>query len=89
VLRFNCLGDFFLQITISGPSLPVATLLFGGILNLLRKIRIDTGRTIPIPDETTIHEFFIRNPDVTASIPRNLSRLSSMPYSSIITISYD
>jgi hypothetical protein len=27
VLRFNCLGDFFPQITISGPSVPVATLL--------------------------------------------------------------
>jgi hypothetical protein len=27
VLRFNCLGDFFPQMTISGPSLPVATLL--------------------------------------------------------------
>jgi hypothetical protein len=26
VLRFNCLGDFFPQITISGPSVPVATL---------------------------------------------------------------
>jgi hypothetical protein len=27
VLRFNCLGDFFPQIIISGPSVPVATLL--------------------------------------------------------------
>jgi hypothetical protein len=27
VLRFNCLGDFFPQITISGPSVSVATLL--------------------------------------------------------------
>jgi hypothetical protein len=27
MLRFNCLGDFFPQITISGPSVPVATLL--------------------------------------------------------------
>jgi hypothetical protein len=25
MLRFNCLGDFFPQITISGPSVPVAT----------------------------------------------------------------
>jgi hypothetical protein len=25
VLRFNCLGDFFPQITISGPSMPIAT----------------------------------------------------------------
>jgi hypothetical protein len=29
VLRFNCIGDFFPQITISGPSVPVATLLRG------------------------------------------------------------
>jgi hypothetical protein len=27
MLRFNCLGDFFPRITISGPSVPVATLL--------------------------------------------------------------
>jgi hypothetical protein len=27
VLRFNCLGDLFHEITISGPSVPVATLL--------------------------------------------------------------
>jgi hypothetical protein len=27
MLRFNCLGDFFPQIAISGPSVPVATLL--------------------------------------------------------------
>jgi hypothetical protein len=27
VLRFNCLGDFFPQITISGPSVPVPLLL--------------------------------------------------------------
>jgi hypothetical protein len=27
VFRFNCLGDFFPRITISGPSVPVATLL--------------------------------------------------------------
>jgi hypothetical protein len=27
VLRFNCLGDFFAQITISEPSVPVMTLL--------------------------------------------------------------
>jgi hypothetical protein len=27
VLRFNCLGDFFRQITISGPFVPVTTLL--------------------------------------------------------------
>jgi hypothetical protein len=27
VLRFNCLGDFFSQITLFGPSVPVATLL--------------------------------------------------------------
>jgi hypothetical protein len=32
---------------------------------------------------------FIRNPDITLLIPRDLSRLSSIPYSSIITISYD
>jgi hypothetical protein len=29
VLRFNCLGDFFPQIIISGPSVPVATPLRG------------------------------------------------------------
>jgi hypothetical protein len=28
VLRFNCLGDFFPIITISGPSVPVTTLLY-------------------------------------------------------------
>jgi hypothetical protein len=60
-----------------------------GKLTLLRRIRIGTGQTITIPDETTIREFFIRNPDITVSIPRDFSRLSSMPYSSIITISYD
>jgi hypothetical protein len=27
VLRFNCFGDFFPQITISGPSVPVVTFL--------------------------------------------------------------
>jgi hypothetical protein len=27
MLWFNCLGDFLPQITISGPSVPVATLL--------------------------------------------------------------
>jgi hypothetical protein len=58
-------------------------------LNLLRKIRIGTGQTIIIPDERTIREFFIRNPDITLLIPRDLSCLSSIPYSPIITISYD
>jgi hypothetical protein len=37
-----------------------------------------------IPDETTIREFFIRNPDIALLIAPGLSRLSS-----IITISYD
>jgi hypothetical protein len=32
---------------------------------MLRKIRILTGQMITIPDETTIREFFIRNPDIT------------------------
>jgi hypothetical protein len=32
---------------------------------------------------------FIRNPDITLLIPRDLSHLSSMPYSPITTISYD
>jgi hypothetical protein len=27
MLRCNCLGDFFPQVTISGPSVPIATLL--------------------------------------------------------------
>jgi hypothetical protein len=63
VLRFNCLGDFFPQITISGPSVLVATSL-SGTLNLLRKIHIGTGQMIVIPEKTTIREFFIRNPDV-------------------------
>jgi hypothetical protein len=58
-------------------------------LNLLRPIRIGTGQTITIPDETTIHELFIRNPDITLLIPRDLSHLSLILYSSIITISYD
>jgi hypothetical protein len=44
---------------------------------------------ITIPDETTIREFFVRNLDIALLIPRDLSRLSSGPYSSIITISYD
>jgi hypothetical protein len=47
------------------------------------------GQTITIPDETTICEFCIRNPDITFLIPRDLSRLSSRPYLSIITTSYD
>jgi hypothetical protein len=60
-----------------------------GILNLLRRIRIGTGQTITIPNEMTIRELFIRNPDITLLIPRDLSRLSLIPYSSIATISYD
>jgi hypothetical protein len=60
-----------------------------GTLNMLRKIRIGTAQTITIPDEATICEFFIRNPDITLLIPRDLSRLSSISYSSIITISYN
>jgi hypothetical protein len=60
-----------------------------GPLNLLRKIRIGTEQTITVPDEMIIHEFFIRNPDITLLIPRDLSRLSSIPDSSIVTISCD
>jgi hypothetical protein len=37
----------------------------------------------------TIREFFIRNRDITLLIPRDLSRSLSIPYWSIITISYD
>jgi hypothetical protein len=88
VLQFNCLGDFFPQVTISGPIVPVATSP-SGTLNLVRKICIDTRQTITIPDETTICEFLIRNPDMIFLIPRDFSRLSSIPYSSIIAISYD
>jgi hypothetical protein len=44
---------------------------------------------ITIPDETIIREFFIRNPDISLLIPGDLSRLLSMPYSSIVTISDD
>jgi hypothetical protein len=58
-----------------------------GTLNLLHKIHIGTGQIITIPDETTICEFFIRNPNIVLLIPRDLRRLSSTPYSSIITIS--
>jgi hypothetical protein len=54
-----------------------------------RKIRIGTGQMITIPDETTIRVFFIRNPDITLLICRDLSRLSSIRYSSIVTISCD
>jgi hypothetical protein len=60
-----------------------------GYFDLLSKIRIGTGQTMTIPDETTIRGFFIRNPDITLLIPRDLPRLSSMPYLSIITILYD
>jgi hypothetical protein len=78
MLRFNCLGDFSLKSHLrtfctccdTSPS---------GTLNLLRKIRIATGQTITIPDETTIREFFIRNPDITLSIPGDLSCLSPIP----------
>jgi hypothetical protein len=31
MLRFDCFGDFFPQVTISGPSVPVATLLPRGL----------------------------------------------------------
>jgi hypothetical protein len=55
-----------------------------GTLNLLRKICIGAGQTITNPDEMIIHEFFIRNRDITLLIPRDLSCLSSM-----ITISCD
>jgi hypothetical protein len=48
-----------------------------------------TVRTIAIPDETTIREFLIQNPNSTLLIPRDLSRLSSIPYSPIITMQYD
>jgi hypothetical protein len=54
---------------------------------LLRKIHIGTGQIITIPDEMTIREFFTRNPDITLLIPRDLSRLSPIPYPSIITFS--
>jgi hypothetical protein len=88
-IGFNYLGDFFLQITISGPFVPVATLLRRGTLNLLRKIRLSTEQTITIPHEMIIREFFTRNPDIILLITRDSSRLLSIPYSSIITISYD
>jgi hypothetical protein len=60
-----------------------------GTSNLLRKIRVSDRWTITIPYETTIQEFFIRDPDITLASPRDLSRFSSMPYSSIITIFND
>jgi hypothetical protein len=47
-----------------------------GILNLLRKNRIGAGQLITIPDETTIRECFIRNPDIAFLSPHDLSRLS-------------
>jgi hypothetical protein len=56
---------------------------------MLRKMRIGSGQTIAIPDETTIREFFIQNPDIALLIPPDLSHLSSIPYSLIMTISYD
>jgi hypothetical protein len=31
ILRFHCLGDFFLHIIMSGPSLPIETLLLRGL----------------------------------------------------------
>jgi hypothetical protein len=54
----------------------------------LRKIRVGIGQTLTIPEETAIREFFIRNPDIALLTPHDLSHLSSMPYVSIITISY-
>jgi hypothetical protein len=60
-----------------------------GTSNLLRKICVSNWWTIAIPYETTTHKFFIRDPDITLAIPRGLSRLSSMPYPSIITFSND
>jgi hypothetical protein len=43
-----------------------------GTLSLLHKIRFDTGRAITIPDEMTIREFVIRNPDITLWIPLDM-----------------
>jgi hypothetical protein len=80
ISSFKSLSPSLLGLCDASPS---------GTLNLLRKIRIGTRQTITIPDETTIREFFIRNPDITLLIPRDLSRLSSMLYPSIITISCD
>jgi hypothetical protein len=60
-----------------------------GTLSLLNKIRIGTRQTITIPDETTIPEFFIRSPEIVFSSHHDSSHLPWIPYSSIITISYD
>jgi hypothetical protein len=51
------------------------------------KIRLGAGQAVTIRDEMTIPEFFIRDPDIALLIPLDLSRLSSIPYSSLVTIS--
>jgi hypothetical protein len=56
---------------------------------MLRKIRISTGCTTTTRYEITIHESYIGNPEIILMIPCDLSRLSSISYSLIITISDD
>jgi hypothetical protein len=89
VLRFNCPGDFFTQIIISGPSVPVETLLRRVLQTCCPKFLSVPDKQLPFRIKRSFRKFFIRNPDITLLIPRDLSRLSSIPYSSTITISDD
>jgi hypothetical protein len=56
-------------------------------LQILGAISSASSRMLRSIIETTIHELSIRDPDITLAIPRHLSRLSSMPFSSIVPIS--
>jgi hypothetical protein len=47
VLQFNCLGDFFPQIIISGHSVPVATLLRGELQTCCTKFVLAPDKPLP------------------------------------------
>jgi hypothetical protein len=88
VLPFNCLGDIVPQSYIFRPSVPAATLLCRVLQTCCAKSVSVTDERLPLRMKQQFMDslFEIR---ITLAISRDFGRLSSMPYSSIITISND